>query len=71
MKITQNISLKKGVILGCAFPTGAGIILNQIKSRDRKKIAIIGLGGVGVSSLLTALNFNLVKFMRLKEMEEE
>lgn len=58
LKLPENISLKKGVILGCAFPTGAGIILNQIKSRDRKKIAIIGLGGVGVSSLLTALNFN-------------
>ena len=41
LKLPKNISIKKGVILGCAFPTGAGIILNQVKSRDRKKIAII------------------------------
>jgi S-(hydroxymethyl)glutathione dehydrogenase/alcohol dehydrogenase len=58
IELPKDISYRKGVILGCAFPTGAGMILNQIKKTKGKKIAFIGLGGVGVSALLTALNFN-------------
>jgi len=57
LKLPQNISLKRGVILGCAFPTGAGMILNNISNSKSKKIAFLGLGGVGVSALLTSLNF--------------
>lgn len=57
LKLPKDISLKKGVILGCAFPTGSGMILNNITNSKNKKIAFIGLGGVGVSALLTSLNF--------------
>ncbi len=57
LKLPKDISLKKGVILGCAFPTGSGMILSNISSTKNKKIAFIGLGGVGVSALLTSLNF--------------
>ena len=58
IKLPKDISYRKGVILGCAFPTGAGMILNQVKKTKGKKIAFIVLGGDGVSALLTALNFN-------------
>ena len=57
LKLPKDISLKKGVILGCAFPTGSGMILNNITNSKNKKIAFIGLGGVGASALLTSLNF--------------
>jgi len=57
LKLPLNISLKRGVILGCAFPTGAGMILNNISNSKNKKIAFLGLGGVGLSALLTSLNF--------------
>ncbi len=49
--------MKKGVLLGCAFPTGAGMILNRTKLNKNKKICFVGLGGVGVSALLTSLNY--------------
>ena len=57
LKLPKDISLRKGVILGCAFPTGSGMILSNITSSKNKRIAFIGLGGVGVSALLTGLNF--------------
>tara|TARA_B100000989_G_scaffold283614_1_gene249651 strand:- start:6733 stop:7761 length:1029 start_codon:yes stop_codon:yes gene_type:complete len=57
LKLPKNISLRKGVILGCAFPTGSGMILNNVKKPLNKTIAFVGLGGVGVSALLTSLNF--------------
>ncbi len=57
LKLPKDISFKKGVVLGCAFPTGAGMVLNNIKKFKNKKIAFVGLGGVGVSALLTGLTF--------------
>ena len=58
LKLPKDISLRKGVILGCAFPTGVGMILNNVSSSKNKKIAFLGLGGVGVSALLAGLNLN-------------
>lgn len=50
--IPKNLSLKESVLLGCAIPTGAGMVLNQAKIKKNNKILIIGLGGVGLSSLM-------------------
>ena len=50
-----NVSKKTGVLLGCALPTGCGIIENQVTNLKNKKIAIIGLGGVGLSALLASV----------------
>ncbi len=57
IKLDKEISMKKGVILGCAFPTGSGMIINNTKLNKTKKICFVGLGGVGVSALLTAINY--------------
>jgi len=54
-KLPKNINFKSGVLLGCALPTGAGIVINN-RSKNNK-ILIIGLGGVGLSSLLASLYF--------------
>ena len=34
-KIPKNFPIKKSVIFGCAVPTGAGIILNEIKPKKK------------------------------------
>ena len=58
LKLPKDISFRRGVILGCAFPTGVGMILNHVSNSKNKKIAFVGLGGVGVSALLAGLNLN-------------
>ena len=40
------------VLFGCALPTGAGLVLNEISPEKGSSIAVIGLGGVGLSSLM-------------------
>lgn len=46
----------EAVLYGCAIPTGAGIVLNQIKELNQKhKICLIGVGGVGLSALLALI----------------
>ena len=42
-----------GVLLGCALPTGAGMVLNYSDFRENMVTAVVGLGGVGMSALLT------------------
>ena len=59
-KIPKGFLLKKSVIFGCAVPTGAGIILNEIKPKKKDRICIIGLGGVGLSALIAC------KMLKLK-----
>lgn len=41
-------------LLGCAIPTGAGIVLNTLKARPGLSVSIWGLGGIGLSALLAA-----------------
>ena len=59
-KIPKGFLLKKSVIFGCAVPTGAGIILNEVKPKKKDRICIVGLGGVGLSALIAC------KMLKLK-----
>jgi len=58
--VPKRFPLKQSVIFGCAVPTGAGIILNEIKPKPKDSICIIGLGGVGLSVLMAC------KMLKLK-----
>ena len=46
------------VLFGCALPTGAGMVLNEIKPSRGSSIAIIGLGGIGLSALMACQVFD-------------
>jgi S-(hydroxymethyl)glutathione dehydrogenase / alcohol dehydrogenase len=63
VKLDQRVPLHLAVTLGCAVPTGAGMVFNQIKNPDNKSLAIFGLGGIGLSSLLAAKNLNFSKII--------
>ena len=46
--------------MGCAIPTGMGIVYNESKPKVNQTILLIGLGGIGYFSLL-ALKFKNCK----------
>lgn len=48
-----DIPLHLASLLGCALPTGAGIVFDDAKPSEDARVAIIGLGGIGLSALLT------------------
>jgi S-(hydroxymethyl)glutathione dehydrogenase/alcohol dehydrogenase len=52
VKLPENIPLDVAVLFGCALPTGAGMILNEINPANDSNIGIFGLGGVGLSALM-------------------
>lgn len=41
------------VLLGCAVPTGAGIVLNEINPEPGSTAAVFGMGGIGLITLMT------------------
>jgi S-(hydroxymethyl)glutathione dehydrogenase/alcohol dehydrogenase len=46
--------LQEAALLGCAIPTGAGIVMNTAKVSSNSSVAIFGIGGIGLSALLAA-----------------
>jgi len=59
--LPKNIDYKVGALLGCAFPTGFGMVFNSLPKRKKIKILIIGLGGIGLSSLIAASSLGYKK----------
>lgn len=58
LKLPSKLNFKNGVLLGCCFSTGAGMIMKQCKLSRKKKVLILGLGGVGLSALFASLYYN-------------
>ena len=52
--IIDAMPLREAALLGCAIPTGAGIVLNTAGLRDGSSVAVFGIGGVGLSAVLAA-----------------
>ena len=49
----KKMSKVEAVLYGCAIPTGAGIVINQLKEiKQNHKVCLIGVGGVGLAALL-------------------
>jgi len=63
VKLPKDIPLDVAVLFGCAIPTGAGIIFNEIKPKKGSSIAIFGLGGIGLSALMAIRLFNCKKII--------
>jgi len=54
VKIDAALPWDEAALFGCAVITGAGAVLNTAKAEAGSKVAVVGLGGVGFSSLLAA-----------------
>lgn len=46
--------LREAALLGCAIPTGAGIVLNTAGVRPGSNVTVFGVGGIGLSAVLAA-----------------
>lgn len=53
--VADDVPPEIAALLGCAMLTGGGAVLNVAKPQPQDHVAVIGLGGVGASALLTAL----------------
>ncbi len=49
-----GMPMKEAAILGCALPTGAGVVFNDMDIKPTNSLIIFGAGGVGLSALIAA-----------------
>ena len=55
VKINVPLSHREAALFGCAVLTGAGAVLNRAGVKAGDDVAVVGLGGVGLSALLAAV----------------
>jgi alcohol dehydrogenase len=55
VKIDKELPFDEAALFGCAVLTGVGAVINTAKVSAGSSVAVIGLGGVGLSSLLGAV----------------
>ncbi len=59
IRLPEGLPMDVGVLFGCALPTGAGIVFNEIKPTIDDVVAIVGLGGIGLSALMACVNIGV------------
>lgn len=55
VKIDPELPLDEAALFGCAVLTGVGAVINTAGVKAGQNVAVIGLGGVGLSSVLGAV----------------
>ena len=65
IKKPKSMDMKIASLFGCCIPTGFGMALNYFKINQKVKVMIIGLGGIGFSSLIMAHSLNPNKIIIL------
>ncbi|MGN6583082.1 MAG: zinc-dependent alcohol dehydrogenase family protein [Rhizobiaceae bacterium] len=55
IKISRDFPLEKAALFGCAVLTGVGAVVNTAAVKPGQSVAVVGLGGVGLSAVLGAL----------------
>jgi len=54
VKIDRSVPFEHAALFGCAVITGVGAVINTADVSPGQSVAVVGLGGVGLSSLLAA-----------------
>ena len=55
VKVDPELPLEEAALFGCAVLTGTGAVINTAQVRAGSTVAVVGLGGVGLASLLGAV----------------
>ncbi|MDP3800032.1 MAG: alcohol dehydrogenase catalytic domain-containing protein [bacterium] len=53
VSISEEVNTRAAALLGCAVPTGAGVI-DHFGIKPGQKLAVFGIGGIGASALMRA-----------------
>ena len=55
VRIDKHIPFEHAALFGCGVVTGVGAVINTANAREEDSIAVVGLGGVGLSALLASM----------------
>lgn len=69
--VPNDVPPSVAALLGCAVLTGGGAVLNVGKPRAGETVAVVGLGGVGMAAVLTALAHDDVRVVAVDQLPEK
>lgn len=69
--LPAGVPLDVAVLFGCALPTGAGIVTNDVKPASGSTMAIFGLGGIGMSALMATMLYGCAKVIAVDVSSEK
>ncbi len=69
--VPEDIPAPVAALLGCAVLTGGGAVLNVGKPQAGQSVVVVGLGGVGMAAVLTALAHNDVRVVAVDQLPEK
>lgn len=67
--VDADVPAPVAAVLGCAVLTGGGAVLNAGTPQPGDRLAVVGLGGVGMAALLTALAYDDVHVVGIDQDE--
>lgn len=71
VKIDPSLPWDEAALFGCAVITGAGAVVNTAKVEAGATVAVVGLGGVGFSSLLAARAVGAVEIIAVDMLDSK
>lgn len=71
VKKPKKLKTEEAILFGCAVPTGAGMVVNQMKIKKNSTIVVLGLGGIGLISLLTLISYKLKKIIVIDKSQKK
>jgi S-(hydroxymethyl)glutathione dehydrogenase/alcohol dehydrogenase len=65
IKKPKNLDFDTAILFGCALPTGAGMVINEINVNSESSVVVIGLGGIGMSAIAMLLSLKIKKIIAI------
>lgn len=69
--IGNDVPSDIAAIFGCAILTGGGAILNELKPSPDSTVAVVGIGGVGMAAVITALALDVKRVVGIDMQESK
>lgn len=69
--VPRDVPPGVAALLGCAVLTGGGAVLNVGDPRPGQTVAVVGLGGVGMAAVLTALTYDDVHVVAVDQLPDK
>jgi len=67
----STLAFDTAVLFGCALPTGAGMVINELDITQDNTVVVFGLGGVGISAVLALLALKVKTIIAVDLSEEK
>lgn len=67
----ESLPFDTAVLFGCALPTGAGMVLNELAPSTYSSVVVLGLGGIGLSALIALKSLGVRRIIAVDISEDK